>query len=313
MKQARAAAEDMEGTVASTENELPALREEEKAAERLHAEAKRDLERAEEEKDEALKADKKRIAELKAELAALDTRFEKLRTKRDKLRNETLPGIEREIERVGREVELVERDANGFVVVDRGPVTFGLDLQPAASVISATQSAPGGGKTVLAPIGSHRGAGGYVPRTLFPNPTSTVPSLNSIGAQPMSMSQSTQPTSTTPPYKHNHPSTSSLSSLAPPFDPTVGYSYVHSLGNKPSNTRTTTLSSPPSLSQSTSMTTPFGSTLHQHTQSWDVANSDPGVSAGTELLRRQQSVPVRQASLPLPVGSGGTGKGRGGR
>ena len=46
----------------------------------MHAETKRDLDRAEEEKDEALRADKKRVADLKAELAALDARVEKLLT-----------------------------------------------------------------------------------------------------------------------------------------------------------------------------------------------------------------------------------------
>jgi archaellum component FlaC len=331
VKQAHAAASETEAAVKQTESELPALRDEEKEVERIHEETKRDLDRAEEEKEEALRADKKRLAELRADLATLDSRMEKLSTKRDKLRKDTLPSLEREIQRVGREVELVERDADGFEVIDRGPVLFGVDLPPQA-------------RGFVGAVGSQRNA----PKPLFPALASVAPNQSAIGSRPSPPSSAFASSSATAPGQRVQAGAdstvkapnSSLSSLAPPFDPTVGY--VHRLnapssissnlagnsstGDKNQKTPTSFQSPPenqihiarlanmppPGLLRRSTTNSHQTISAHNYTQSWD-AGAGSGLSQNATNITRHPPSPARQASLPTQVPQFLGGKGRGGR
>ena len=123
-KQASAAAREAEESTQELEESLPTQRSHLKDLEKQHALASKDWERSKVEADEALRTDQKRVSDAKAELSTLTSRLEKLQSKRDRLSNDTLPDLEEQLGRLVREVELVERDANAFEVIDNGPVLF---------------------------------------------------------------------------------------------------------------------------------------------------------------------------------------------
>ena len=126
VKQTLAASREAEALVAEFEASIPALREREQEAEELYAQAVKDEGKCKLEADELVRADKKRVGELQNELTSLTNRLDRLTTKRDKLSNETLPDLEEKLSKLIREVELVERDAGAFEVIDNGPVAFDL-------------------------------------------------------------------------------------------------------------------------------------------------------------------------------------------
>lgn len=123
-KQASAAAREAEESTQELEEALPAQRCRLKEIEKQHALALKDWERSKLEAEEALGLDQKRVSDVKSELSALNSKIEKLQMKRDRLANDTLPEYEEHLSRLVREVELVERDANAFEVIDNGPVLF---------------------------------------------------------------------------------------------------------------------------------------------------------------------------------------------
>ncbi len=91
-----------------------------------YAQAVKDEESSKAEANEAIRADKKRTGDLQTELTALTNRLERLTGKRDKLLSESVPELEEQLAKLIREVELVERDAGAFEVIDNGPVGFDL-------------------------------------------------------------------------------------------------------------------------------------------------------------------------------------------
>lgn len=148
-KQAHAAAKDAEKLVAEYQAGFPAVRKTESEAQRSHAHASNDAQRARVEKEDALRVDRKRTADIHTDLAAISSRLEKLTIKRDKLSVEALPNFENQLASLIREVELVERDANAFEVIDNGPVGF--DLGTRAFGLGSN-----GRNSVQGPIGQQR-------------------------------------------------------------------------------------------------------------------------------------------------------------
>lgn len=152
VKQAIAATQETEEAVKELEAELPAVRAKEVRVSALHASTTAEAARHQSEYDAALQTDKAKTSALSNELNALTTRLEKLKAKKEKLSSEIIPELEAELEKLVREVALVERDAGAFEVIDTGPVGVGLS----SSRSSSTRITPTSSTGVLAPVGTPR-------------------------------------------------------------------------------------------------------------------------------------------------------------
>ncbi|KAH8115481.1 hypothetical protein DFH11DRAFT_1759919 [Phellopilus nigrolimitatus] len=145
----------------------------------------------------------KRMADLQAEFGSLTTRLEKLQARRERPSGNTLPELEAQLARVIREVELVERDANAFEVIDKGPVGFDL----------ATRTGVVGHASMSRPT-SH--ADSFL---LSTTPISSPPAPISRQAVQILDFHTTPPATVT---EATAAGGSMLSSRAPPFDPGPG-------------------------------------------------------------------------------------------
>lgn len=163
VKQAIAATQETEEAVKELEAELPAVRAKEVRVSALHSSTTAEAARHQSEYDAALQNDKAKTSALSNELNALTTRLEKLKAKKEKLSSEIIPELEAELEKLVREVALVERDAGAFEVIDTGPVGVGLS----SSRSSSTRITPTSSTGVLAPVGTPR------PANLPPKPQVT--------------------------------------------------------------------------------------------------------------------------------------------
>lgn len=108
-KQSLAAAADAEEQVRLVEDSLPQLNARSKAVEMEHRKLKREAARSSCEADEAIKADKKRITDLEAELATLGNRLDKLKHKKEKFVNDTVPQLEEQLASLAKEMEQIEK------------------------------------------------------------------------------------------------------------------------------------------------------------------------------------------------------------
>ncbi|KAI5119373.1 hypothetical protein M0805_001049 [Coniferiporia weirii] len=318
-KQAGAAAREAEESSREVSASLPALRAREKEVTEQHKGVVKEAERMKEEADEALRADKKSTSDLQTELAALTTRLEKLQAKRERLSGDTLPELESQLARLIREVELVERDAGAFEVIDNGPVAF--DLGARAGAVghvgmqrSPVAAGPGTYSASTTPIGSPPTPAGRQAVQIAKSPYNL--SFTSSSGSNVSGSSGSALSSRAPPFdpgpalgarlgpafQLKHASALGAAALRPPLPPGVV-----SAASAP------TLSSPPSTSSNGVQGSPHP-LVHSHTQSWDVGligsnpihgnglMTSPGVVGG--ISRRPVSPGrMRQTSLPVHMPS----------
>ncbi|KAH8110326.1 hypothetical protein DFH11DRAFT_1709039 [Phellopilus nigrolimitatus] len=294
-KQAAAAAREAEESALKVEAALPALRARAGVVVEQHKGVTKEAERSREEADEALRADRKRTADLQAELGSLTTRLEKLQARRERLSGDTLPELEAQLARVIREVELVERDANAFEVIDKGPVGFDL----------ATRTG------VAGHAGMSRPASNSDSFSLSTTPISSPPApISRQAVQILNF-----PFNNTSNGNGGGGGGSTLSSRAPPFDP--GPAFGARLGSAFQLQHASALGvaalRPPMLgakSSSVLPSSPDGSShafAHTHTQSWDTGGPhtnlpvSPGAAGAGK--RPLSPGPVRQTSLPVRMPS----------
>jgi chromosome segregation ATPase len=108
-KQSLAASVEADEQVKLVEASLPQLEERAKAVEIEYQRIKEKASEQHSTSTEAMKADKKQINDLEAELVALNHRLERLTARKDKLAMETVPELERELGQLGRKIEEAER------------------------------------------------------------------------------------------------------------------------------------------------------------------------------------------------------------
>lgn len=327
VKQTLAAAKEAEALVAEIEASLPALREKEQEAEELHAIAVKEEEESRASADEIVRADKKRVGELQSELTSASNRLDRLTAKRDKLTNETIPDLEEQLSKLIREVELVERDAGAFEVIDNGPVAFDLNSNrfDAPGLISLhripdanlsnnstlSSRAPPFEPGSAFRRGNGSNGGNFATQQTAVRTPPAQASASKLGggvSQSSSSSSSPTPTSVSTPASgsgDNSPKAFSrgIGQHFPPADP------PHTSSRSRPNGR---LIAPPSLSPGIMLTSgnstpsyPFDlPPSHSHTQSWDPVSPIGGDSAfysGSGIRRRPS--PARQSSLPSHAAS----------
>ena len=109
VKQASAAAGDIEQMVKVIEETLPGLSERAKEAQTVHNMVKEEAEKKCIELDDITHEDKKIVNELQGELTGVCTKLEKVTGKRDKLEKEVVPQLEERLQDLRREIEELER------------------------------------------------------------------------------------------------------------------------------------------------------------------------------------------------------------
>ncbi|CAE7067814.1 unnamed protein product [Rhizoctonia solani] len=110
VKQALAAAVEADNEVKELERALPGLETQRDEAEKEHARASEAAERSAAETKTALDLDRKRTAEVEAELSVLTAKVEKMTAKRDKYATENIPELERELSSIRSEIEEIEKE-----------------------------------------------------------------------------------------------------------------------------------------------------------------------------------------------------------
>jgi len=105
VKQTLAAAADIGTAATDIEASLPSLREQRAEAEKESETATQQAAQAREERDVLERQEKKRIDSLQSELAGLGSKLEKLNGKREKLENSVIPDIEEELSRIEEEID----------------------------------------------------------------------------------------------------------------------------------------------------------------------------------------------------------------
>ncbi|EUC61076.1 ATP synthase subunit D domain protein [Rhizoctonia solani AG-3 Rhs1AP] len=218
VKQALAAAVDADNEVKELERALPGLEAQRAEAEKDHARASEAAERSAADTKAALDVDRKRTAEVEAELAALTAKVEKMTAKRDKLATENIPELERELSSIRAEIEEIEkekereREFNHEVdyphhyapqqLISRINVTAppfvprsGVGHSRGTASVSAVQTMP-----TVKPH-AHTASEGFVRGYLPVGPGIDIPSQRPIGAQPSPTATENRaigPTGTTP-------------------------------------------------------------------------------------------------------------------
>ena len=277
-KQASAAAREAEDSTKDLEASLPALRERENEAAARHEAIAVDAAQAQADAEEALAADRARAEALRNELNSLKTRLEKLQAKKARLSGETLPKIEKQLEGLAREVELVVRDVGAFEVIDNGPVGFDISLRPFPST---QQQTPGRSPALSAST---------------PTPLSSPPAPISRQAIQGSASSKASLSSST------SGGASSLSSRAPPFEPNpaitarLGPAFQLQSSNAAANSRRA--NSLVQAQQSISHTQ-----THTQSQSIDSGSVGMNVTAVNPAVQALGTGPTRQSSLPVRMPS----------
>ena len=137
VKQTLAAAEDINSSVTDAETSLPILREQQAEAEKECKAAKQQAARAREEREALERHEKKQIDSLQTELAGLGSKLEKLNCKREKLENNIIPELEEELRRI--EVEIAAATGPSPPTTDhsdacyRDQTSIGVGNQPGSS------------------------------------------------------------------------------------------------------------------------------------------------------------------------------------
>ncbi|KAL5498501.1 hypothetical protein ACEPAH_1854 [Sanghuangporus vaninii] len=276
-KQACAATRDAEENAKELEASLPALREREKEVAARHENVAAEAARAQSEAEEALAADRARTEALRNELSGLKTRLEKLQAKKARLSGETLPKIEKQLEGLAREVELVVRDVGAFEVVDNGPVGFDISSRPFPG---APQHTPGRSPAL-----------------------STSASVTPLGSPPAPIvRQAIQGASRTSLGSSSAGGPPALSSRATPFEPnpaiTARLAPAFQLQTSTSAANLRRANSLVQAQQPASQTQ-----MHTQSQSVDTGSVGINVTAGNPAITALGAGPTRQSSLPMRMPS----------
>lgn len=104
VKQTLAAASDIGAAVTEVEASLPALREQQSVAEKECKLARQQAAQAREERATFQRQEKRQIDSLQSELAGLGTKLEKLNGRREKLENTIIPDLEEELRKIEEEI-----------------------------------------------------------------------------------------------------------------------------------------------------------------------------------------------------------------
>ena len=142
VKQTLAAAADIGTAVTDVETSLPGLREQHADAEKEFKVAKRQAAQAREERETVERQEKKRIDGLQSELAGLGNKLEKLNGKREKLETSVIPDLEEELRRI--EEEIARATGSSPPNTDRSddaryydPASFGVTQSGSVSALPA--------------------------------------------------------------------------------------------------------------------------------------------------------------------------------
>lgn len=259
VKRAQAHTTEMEELVKEVERELPGLREERVGKERVYEEVLGEAEKARKELETETELGRKRIERGEGELAALGNRLERIGLKKEKLDGEgggTIPDLEEELREVRREIEMVERGeaaeefgydgaslAAGVAEGDGWDSRFSYLPTQRSRHHSQTQQQPLGpiGRPPLAPI--QRPTSSHVPTTdttaglrshrnsldppfVYHSPTQPHPQPQLQSQVPQrapslksSPAQRIQSNSSSPSPSLSSHAVTTLSSKAPPFEP----------------------------------------------------------------------------------------------
>ncbi|PVG00794.1 hypothetical protein CPB86DRAFT_871643 [Serendipita vermifera] len=117
IKQTIQATADLETQASSLQADLPRLRQEEAVLDLEHSKLTETATQKDAEIEQTIRIDKKKIADLQAELTSTTNRLDKLAAKRDKLANETIPDFEQQLEQVRKEIEEAEAERDHLAKV----------------------------------------------------------------------------------------------------------------------------------------------------------------------------------------------------
>jgi predicted nucleic acid-binding Zn-ribbon protein len=113
VKRAQAATREMEQRVQEVEGALPSLREKREDTEQVYIRVKEDTDQARREREKEIEADGRRIEGMKGELVNLGNKLERAYGKREKLEG-TMPDLEEQLREIEKEIESVEADSVGY-------------------------------------------------------------------------------------------------------------------------------------------------------------------------------------------------------
>ncbi|KAF5318440.1 hypothetical protein D9619_010909 [Psilocybe cf. subviscida] len=109
VKRAQNATKETEELTEEGKLQLPDLNAQKEQKEAEHAKIKAAADRARKEREDLEEKDRKRLEAMKAELAGLTTKFEKLGGKREKLESAVIPDLEEKLKETERDIELEEQ------------------------------------------------------------------------------------------------------------------------------------------------------------------------------------------------------------
>ena len=224
VKQTLTAAADINATVADVETSLPVLREQQAEAEKESDITKQQAAQAREEREALEHQEKKRIDSLQTELAGLGCKLDKLNGKREKLENSIIPDLEEELRKIEEEIAKAT-----------GPLPSATDLLDDAhnydltSFVTANQS---GSSSALSNLGLLPNDLHSTTKDSLPAPIEN-PRRRKYLSHPPPTTKRQQPQAQKPVQilrplhqQHQHKptatggaTTSTLSSLAAPFEP----------------------------------------------------------------------------------------------
>ncbi|EAU82778.2 hypothetical protein CC1G_10897 [Coprinopsis cinerea okayama7 len=109
VKRAQAATREIESEVGEVESEIPGLEKVRKGKEEEYEKIKKEAERVGKKREEEMEKERRRHEGMKAELAALTNKLEKLMAKKEKVEAGAIPDAEKKLREVMNEVEEEER------------------------------------------------------------------------------------------------------------------------------------------------------------------------------------------------------------
>jgi hypothetical protein len=109
VKQSLSSASDTEEQVRVVEESIPGLEERAAAVGLEHGRVAEDATRSAAEREETVKSDRKKVAELEAEVAGLTNKLDKLNHKKEKLAKEAVPELEEQLAALSKEIDQLEK------------------------------------------------------------------------------------------------------------------------------------------------------------------------------------------------------------
>lgn len=231
-KRAVMSTREMEEMAREMDEAMPALKEQRAAKEGVYKMVKEKADQARKEKELEEEKERKKLDGLRGEMAVLGTKMDRLNGKREKFEGSVIPELEEQLRAIEREIEQIEADPHVFVS-GLSDELEGAGEDPTQRL--RNQNPNGNGKPSQAPI-QRPGASLHWPTSPrhnqlqpYPQPTHTRSSSSRPSHTPVlltnphrqsslkstsSSSSSSSPGPTAPTIP-----TSTLSSRAPPFEP----------------------------------------------------------------------------------------------